>query len=278
MVPGPTCQKSPAAGGPTEGNSRRLRSAPRSSRRPRPPGLFWRRYPWPPWQDIDWSDPYRGGDARCFQDIPDDGHGHHMGRMHRAAVPFGLVLRLFFIELQIRGTVDEDLIDGVDMDIFRSRVAQVDGVDSGGDTLIFRHAGDRSLVVDLCVVPALVPADRLLCLKQAGAAGNTDGFQGRTDSQGRIVWSVLDASATRRFALSGSIRGTHIPRTRRRISYRSQYRFSESPEPRIFQSLSRSLQTGRRCQQLSSKTPPLLLLEDDSHGHPCIEAISWSGC
>ena len=72
------------------------------------------------------ADPRRGGDPRGGEDIPDQLHGEVAGGE--------------FVEFQIRSRVDEHLVDGVNVDVVRRDVFQVDAVNLRADLDVTRHA------------------------------------------------------------------------------------------------------------------------------------------
>lgn len=116
-------------------------------------------------------------DSGSLQDIPDDGHGHRVCRMNSGS------RGLFFVEAQIGRGVNEGFIDAVHMNIHRRGIPEDDRVDQRADPLIFCHTRDGSDVLHLCSMLSLIFLDRLLCFKQTGPGRDTDGFEGRRDSQ-----------------------------------------------------------------------------------------------
>ena len=62
------------------------------------------------------------------------------------------------------------------MDILRSGIFQVDGVDQGRDLFIFCHAWDGCDIFDTGMVRGFIPPDCLLCFKEPGPGGYSDGF------------------------------------------------------------------------------------------------------
>jgi len=138
------------------------------------------------------ADARRGGDAGGPQDIQDHGLRQFPGRH-----PVGL---------QVTGDIHHHLVDGVDMDILRGDVFQVDVVDLGADLDVPRHPGRGHQVVHrqgriglqlsgvgafahqfpaggveppLCV-DLLDPLDHL---EEAGPAGDAIGFQRGGDGE-----------------------------------------------------------------------------------------------
>ena len=119
--------------------------------------------------------PDRGGDAGNSKDIPDDRHCHDVCRVSAAC------LRLGLISPQVRGGIDEGLIDRVHMDIAGRRIVQDDRIDQSGDPFIFRHPRHRNLIPDLNVVFPLILPDRLFRFEQTGAGGYSDCLERRRD-------------------------------------------------------------------------------------------------
>ena len=69
------------------------------------------------------------GDSGGVQDIPDHGHSQF---------PCG-----HFVERQVMGDIDEHLIDGIDMDVIRGDILEIDMVNSGAVVHIEPHTGRR---------------------------------------------------------------------------------------------------------------------------------------
>ena len=106
------------------------------------------------------------------------------------------------VSFQVVGGVDEHLVDGVDMDILRGRVLEIDVIDARAVVHIIRHAGRGDDIVKLqggivfklrgiggfarkAVArgfrppPGIDTPDRLHDLKQPRPPGNPVGFQRR---------------------------------------------------------------------------------------------------
>ena len=138
------------------------------------------------------TDPGRGSDAGLAEHLADQFAGELVGRE-----PVGL---------EVGGGVDEDLVDGIDVDIFRSDVAQVHAVDAPADFDVVGHLRRGDDVVQLQggvgeqggVFVGFAPetpsggfpaplrvdfGDRLDHFEQAGPAADAVGLQGRGDRQ-----------------------------------------------------------------------------------------------
>ena len=119
----------------------------------------------------------RCGDPCCFQDIPEHGHCHDMGRM------FMLLLRFLFIEVKIGRRVDEAFVNGIDVNVFGRSIAQQNGINQGRHPLIFRHARRGRVVEDPGMVRFFILSDRLLCFKKTRPGRNPDGFERRRNGK-----------------------------------------------------------------------------------------------
>ena len=80
------------------------------------------------------------------------------------------------VEVKIGRAVDEALVDGIDVDVLRRNVAKIDGIDQGGDALVFRHARDGHDVFHLRAVRRFILPDGPLCLEEARPGRHADGF------------------------------------------------------------------------------------------------------
>ena len=80
------------------------------------------------------ADPRRGRDACCLNDIQYDLHGKVMGRQ--------------LVGIQVVGHIHEYLVDGVDHDVLRGDVFQVDLVDLCAVFHVVGHAGRGDDEVD----------------------------------------------------------------------------------------------------------------------------------
>ena len=137
------------------------------------------------------TDARRGGDARRLQHVPD--HGHRQ-----------LVCR-HLVGLQVIGDIGEDLVNRIDVDVFRRNVFEVDAIDLTAHLDILRHpwwCGDIiSLPVRVCcqlrckkrltgkrleadgLAPLIVHLTHLLHrLEEPGASAQTVGFHRGRDS------------------------------------------------------------------------------------------------
>ena len=81
------------------------------------------------------ADAGRGRDARLAEHLLDQLAGQVVGREAVSA--------------QVGRGVDEDLVDGIDLDVLGRDVTQVDAVDLAADLHVARHAGRRDDVVQL---------------------------------------------------------------------------------------------------------------------------------
>ena len=138
------------------------------------------------------ADACRGGDARLPQDVADDAAGEVVGG--KAAL------------LQIGSRVDEDLVDGVDVDILGGDVLKVDLIDAGAVLHVVGHAGrgddvvhgqggvSHQLVLAVGLTREAAARGSLAALgvdlfdptdglKEAGAAGYAVAFEGGGDRQ-----------------------------------------------------------------------------------------------
>ena len=69
------------------------------------------------------------------------------------------------------------------MYVLRRDISQINGIDQGGDPLIFRHPRHRSDIGDFRVMKGFILSDRLLSLEEPGPSGNAHGLQGRGDCE-----------------------------------------------------------------------------------------------
>ena len=83
------------------------------------------------------ADARRGGDARRLQHVPD--HGHRQ-----------LVCR-HLVGLQVIGDIGEDLVNRIDVDVFRRNVFEVDAIDLTAHLDILRHPWWRGDIISLPV-------------------------------------------------------------------------------------------------------------------------------
>ena len=91
--------------------------------------------------------------------------------------------RLLPVEVKVRRAVDKALVNGVNVDVVRGDVFQIDGIDQGGDPLIFRHPRDGDDVVHLCAVQGFVEPDGLFGLEEPGPRRDADGLQSGRDRE-----------------------------------------------------------------------------------------------
>ena len=117
------------------------------------------------------TDADRGSDA-CFPDHIADHPQRHVVR-HRHTRRLGI----FSVKSQIGSDVQKAFVNGVNVDVLRCHIAQIDGIDLRGDALILRHARHSHDAADLGVVLHLIQPDGLLRLKQPGTTRHANGLQ-----------------------------------------------------------------------------------------------------
>ena len=132
------------------------------------------------------ADPNGSCDAGRFQHVSYHRHCHNMSRI-------GIQLLGFFsVCVEIAGTVYKAFINGIDMDIFRRHISQVDAVDLSGDPFVFCHPRYCDNIVDLCMAADLVLPDLLLCLEEPWPSWDALCLQRGGDRQtDRLVGSGL---------------------------------------------------------------------------------------
>ena len=118
-----------------------------------------------------------GRDAGALQHLPDHGLRHDMGGAHMPA--FGLFLEA----IEIARTVDERLVDAVNVNILRRDIVQVDGENERGDPFVLRHARRGDVKLGFGAFFGVIQTDGLLGLKEPGAGRHADRLEGRGDRE-----------------------------------------------------------------------------------------------
>ena len=83
------------------------------------------------------------------------------------------------VEMQVRCSIDEALINAVNMHILRRRIAEDDRINLGADPLVESHSGNSDFIVNLCVVLPFVVFYRPFCFEEPGPSRHANRFQCR---------------------------------------------------------------------------------------------------
>ena len=116
------------------------------------------------------SDARRRRDPGVLQHIAD----HRHGQVVRRGRSRGFCGRS--VEVHVVRSVDEHLVDAVDVNVLRRHVFQVDFVNLRGDLLVQCHLRRRDHIGDLAVVLCLVQPDGFLRLEQPWSGSDPHGL------------------------------------------------------------------------------------------------------